>query len=496
MHHNNFFHFTCNDNKHEIIVKIDTTQPNDIVQVVAYYDGKKREGTHKFSEYKEQGYLKNALIHSILETKDLQIPEVVRLGKDAYNLDVHDVLRVIEKKAIAGSIVESIPEKQISLNDIQYWKGNFINSLKENEIFIFGSNPEARHGAGAAKFALKYGAKRVYWDKQGNITQKGIARGLSGQTYALITKNLSAGHYEEETGITYKREGFRSVTPDMISDNIEELYACANDNKDKQFLITYKADKFPNGGLKKSLNGYDAKEMVDLFFDNKIVPKNIVFNESYKELIENKLGNIQKIQTQDNKEEYTFFWLTYSPFSQWHPSNFEYNNVKFSSAEQFMMFCKAKLFNDDEIAHQILDINQSEIIEKDNNGVEISRRDSVVKKFFEGNISRKEILQDKNFVAEWNSYQKEIKALGRKVKGYNEEIWISKRESMVSVGSREKYNQNLDLKEELLKTKDTILVEASPWDKLSTKNILVQTLINLKKYFKNKDINVKRRRKM
>lgn len=40
-----------------------------------------------------------------------------------------------------------------------YYTG-FIKTLRPNEIFVFGSNPEGRHGAGAAKHAAKYfGAK-------------------------------------------------------------------------------------------------------------------------------------------------------------------------------------------------------------------------------------------------------------------------------------------------------------------------------------------------
>ena len=61
------------------------------------------------------------------------------------------------------------------------WTGDTITKLEPNYIFVFGSNPEGRHGAGAAKAALKFGAKY------------GIGRGLQGQTYALVTKNLKEG---------------------------------------------------------------------------------------------------------------------------------------------------------------------------------------------------------------------------------------------------------------------------------------------------------------
>lgn len=54
-----------------------------------------------------------------------------------------------------------------------------LTSLNKNEVFVFGSNTEGRHGAGAAKFAVdKFGAKY------------GQAEGLQGQSYAIITVDL------------------------------------------------------------------------------------------------------------------------------------------------------------------------------------------------------------------------------------------------------------------------------------------------------------------
>ena len=54
-----------------------------------------------------------------------------------------------------------------------------ITSLKDNQVFVFGSNPEGRHGAGAAKTAKdKFGAKY------------GQGEGIQGQSYALPTKRI------------------------------------------------------------------------------------------------------------------------------------------------------------------------------------------------------------------------------------------------------------------------------------------------------------------
>ena len=51
-----------------------------------------------------------------------------------------------------------------------------ISELKENEIFVFGSNLEGEHGGGAARFAF---------ERFGAVWGEGV--GLHGQTYAIPT---------------------------------------------------------------------------------------------------------------------------------------------------------------------------------------------------------------------------------------------------------------------------------------------------------------------
>jgi hypothetical protein len=52
-------------------------------------------------------------------------------------------------------------------------------TLPTNHIFVFGSNYRGRHGAGAAKVALQYGA----------ILGNGI--GIQGRSYAIPTKDCN-----------------------------------------------------------------------------------------------------------------------------------------------------------------------------------------------------------------------------------------------------------------------------------------------------------------
>ena len=51
---------------------------------------------------------------------------------------------------------------------------------------------------------------------------------------------------------------------------------------------------------------------------------------------------------------YTFFWNNRTPFSNWYPSVFIWNGIRFTRGEQYMMYRKAMLFADWDIADQIL----------------------------------------------------------------------------------------------------------------------------------------------
>lgn len=140
-----------------------------------------------------------------------------------------------------------------------------ITSLLENEVFVFGSNPEGIHGAGAAKVATtKYYATM------------GKGRGHMGNSYGLVTKNLTPNYHEDESGITYKIAGERSVSKMQIILNIIELYLYALEHKRVNFLIAYT--------LAPNLNGYSSKEMADMF--NFVpIPDNIIFNNEFSKLL-------------------------------------------------------------------------------------------------------------------------------------------------------------------------------------------------------------------
>ena len=84
-------------------------------------------------------------------------------------------------------------------------------------IFVFGSNPEGRHGAGSAKVAReKFGA--VY----------GQGEGLQGSAYALPTTEL-------RYNMRYSSE--HSMSSEEIIGHIKKMYECAREHPDKKFKV-------------------------------------------------------------------------------------------------------------------------------------------------------------------------------------------------------------------------------------------------------------------
>lgn len=124
--------------------------------------------------------------------------------------------------------------------------------------------------------------------------------------------------------------------------------------------------------------------------------------------------------------EYLFFWghqtlkgkIDKSCLSQWYPSVFDDDGVKFNTAEHFMMSEKANLFGDVD--------------------------------------TWEEIVESKD--------PKEAKGLGRKIKNFDSWVWDLEKYDIVKKGNILKFGQHKKLKDFLLSTGDQILVEASPYD--------------------------------
>ena len=130
---------------------------------------------------------------------------------------------------------------------------NNIIKLEPNELFVFGSNLSGFHGKGAAKTALKWGAKY------------GEGVGLYGQTYALPT-------------VYYNIK--RSLTIQEIKEYVDEFISFANENKDLIFLVTEVGCK---------LAGHKVSDIAPLF-KNAVNIENIHLPERFWDIL-----NLQNI---------------------------------------------------------------------------------------------------------------------------------------------------------------------------------------------------------
>jgi hypothetical protein len=120
-----------------------------------------------------------------------------------------------------------------------------ITELKENEIFVFGSNLAGMHGGGAAKTAI---------DKFGAVYGKSI--GLQGNSYAIPTLD----------------ENLNKLSIDFIQQQVNVFENFVNQRQDLHFLIT------PIG---TGIAGFSIQEMAVLFagfqnYENVSLPKEFI----------------------------------------------------------------------------------------------------------------------------------------------------------------------------------------------------------------------------
>ena len=110
----------------------------------------------------------------------------------------------------------------------------------------------------------------------------------------------------------------------------------------------------------------------------------------------------------------------YGFLSNWYLSDFTVDGVSFSSMEQYMMYKKAVVFKDKDIASKILKTDDVE----------------------------------------------RIKEYGRQVSNYDDTVWNGVRQIVIYKGLLGKFKQNEELKKELLDTGDDILAECAVSDKI------------------------------
>jgi ribA/ribD-fused uncharacterized protein len=125
--------------------------------------------------------------------------------------------------------------------------------------------------------------------------------------------------------------------------------------------------------------------------------------------------------------EYLLFWGHQPPpaggvgegcLSQWWPAVFTVDGVSYNSAEHYMMAAKARLSGDAEAGGKILAA----------------------------------------------PHPGAAKALGREVRGFDEQLWAEHRFGVVVAGNMAKFGQHRQLRDFLAGTGSRVLVEASPRD--------------------------------
>lgn len=130
--------------------------------------------------------------------------------------------------------------------------------------------------------------------------------------------------------------------------------------------------------------------------------------------------------TKMEEQKYVYFWKPTADnghFSNWAFSPFiDDNGLKFKTTEQHMMYYKAKLFNDDDIAKRI--------------------------------------------ISSYDEYPAFHRKLGRMVKGFKMDVWREHCEEIVYEGNLLKYMKHEHLRKKLLDTGNAVLAEASPYDRL------------------------------
>ncbi len=121
---------------------------------------------------------------------------------------------------------------------------HMISSLREDEVFVFGSNLEGQHYGGAAKIAhAKFGAE---W---------GVGSGLTGQTYAIPTMHGGV---------------------DQIKPYVDEFILFAQQHPNLRFLVTR---------IGCGIAGFKDEEMAPLF-RNAVEVNNIYLPESFLKILE------------------------------------------------------------------------------------------------------------------------------------------------------------------------------------------------------------------
>lgn len=119
-------------------------------------------------------------------------------------------------------------------------------------------------------------------------------------------------------------------------------------------------------------------------------------------------------------QQFTFFYSSSHPFSNWYMCPFIHNGHEFNCGEQYMMYKKAMKFRDYDVAEMIMQ----------------------------------------------QGHPRKQKFLGREVRGFVKSIWDAECKPIMVEGLVSKFMQDSYCLTTLLETEDSIIAEASPTDRI------------------------------
>ncbi len=121
-----------------------------------------------------------------------------------------------------------------------------IRTLLPHQVLAVGTNPEGRHGKGAAKTAVPLGLRY------------GQAEGLMGRAYGIPTKEL--------------RAGYPQFTVERVAQGVDRFIAVARERQNLEFLVVE---------IGCGLSVFTPADIGPLFAQHWPLPPNVILPESF-----------------------------------------------------------------------------------------------------------------------------------------------------------------------------------------------------------------------
>jgi ribA/ribD-fused uncharacterized protein len=255
--------------------------------------------------------------------------------------------------------------------------------------------------------------------------------------YQIWTVQMSRSRNLKDKGIhaldTTVKSGIKAFAPkwDMVMAHKEQRLSDAQYTD--QYTRMMRESRQNNHTIWKKLQDHEKTAVLCYCSPGKFCHRHLFIHEM-KDYLES-LGHTVELKGEINGPQYYSeipkavvsiprdekivpFYSKYDLLSNHNPSGFTIKGVTFKHVEQFMMYCKAMLFNDK--------------------------------------------LQAGLILAEPDPQK--CKILGRGVRPFDEALWVSKRRRYVYLGCLQKAREHKEVRDYLLSTGNAILVEASPRD--------------------------------